>query len=287
MKLEPENASTADVGIVFKHMLLPVDFSDSNMAAACYAQQIAKWGDPQVTLLHVTPPLPAIDIVHRETIDIPAELDRILHGLHVREVVIEGDPADAISEYARQNSVDLIVMPTRGVGAIRRFLLGSVTAKVLHDADCPVLTFVSDRTPTLRSEPYFRRIACAIDLGPDSLRTIRWAGAIAERCAASLTILYASPQLEPVVGVVHDTEWCNHLSSVLRAEIEKLRTEATVDAVVRLAGGEPARTVAEMTSEVEADLLVIGRPRPRGLLGRLRTHSYGIISQSPCPVLSV
>jgi nucleotide-binding universal stress UspA family protein len=116
---------------------------------------------------------------------------------------------------------------------------------------------------------------------------MRSAEAIAKRSAAPLTVLHVSPQLEPVVGVVHDHEWCSYLANVLRAEIGKLKREAGIEAAVRLAAGEPARTVAEMTSELKADLLVIGRPRPRGLLGRLRTHSYAIMSEAPCPVLSV
>jgi nucleotide-binding universal stress UspA family protein len=126
-----------------------------------------------------------------------------------------------------------------------------------------------------------------VDLGPDSLRILKSAEAFAKRNAAPMTLLHVSPQLEPLVGVVHDREWCSYLANVLRAEIGKLKREAGIDATVRLAGGEPARTVAEMASELNADLLVIGRPRPRGLLGRLRTHSYAIISEAPCPVLSV
>jgi hypothetical protein len=54
----------------------------------------------------------------------------------------EGDPASIITEYAARNRVDLIMMPTHGYGTFRSLLLGSVTAKVLHDAECPVWTGV-------------------------------------------------------------------------------------------------------------------------------------------------
>lgn len=274
-------------GLQFRHLLLPVDFSELNLAAAQYALQIARAGEPKVTLLHVKTRAAGTDSADDNAKDISERLHQLLRGLHVQDVVIEGDPGEAINEHARRQNVDLIIMPTRGLGAVRRFLLGSVTAKVLYDAACPVLTFVANETVPAQPEPEFRRIACAIDLRPDALRVMRWAGAIAATCKASLTIVHATPQLEPVIGIVHDDEWCNHLAKVLGAEIEKLKSEASVDAPVRLIGGEPARTVAETTSELGADLLVIGRPSPHGLLGRLRTHSYAIISQAPCPVLSV
>jgi nucleotide-binding universal stress UspA family protein len=272
-------AQTAET--LFRHLLLPIDFSESNLAAARYVRQIAGWGDSHITLLHVRSEAPTEStyILHR--------LQQILTGLTVQTSIVSGDPANAISQYAADNGVDLIVMPTRGVGAVRRLVLGSVTAKVLQNAGCPVLTLIADGSMQEHAVPHFRHIACAVDLGPDSLRTMRRAEAIAKSCAAPMTVLHVNPQLEPVVGVVHDREWCSYLARVVRAEIEKLKREAGVDAAVRLAGGEPAQTLAEMTSELNADLLVIGRPRPRGLLGRLRTHSYSIICQASCPVLSV
>jgi nucleotide-binding universal stress UspA family protein len=272
-------AQTAET--LFRHLLLPIDFSESNLAAARYVRQIAGWGDSHITLLHVRSDVPT------ENTEILDRLQQILRGLTVQTSMVSGDPANAISQYARDNGVDLIVMPTRGVGAVRRLVLGSVTAKVLQNAGCPVLTLIADNSVPEDAEPHFRHIICAVDLGPDSLRTLRCADALAKNNAASMTILHVNPQLEPVVGVVHDREWCSYLARVLRAEIEKLKREAGVNASVRLAGGEPARTLAEITSELNADLLVIGRSRPRGVLGRLRTHAYSIICQASCPVLSV
>jgi nucleotide-binding universal stress UspA family protein len=280
-------APVQPAGAVFNHLLLPVDFSESNIAAARYARHIAGWGGANVTLLHVRSE--GVENGHApvEGTHVLDRVKRVLAGASVQTVVTAGDPANAISRYAAENGVDFIVMPTRGVGAVRRLVLGSVTAKVLQNAACPVLTLAADDSTLEDAEPQFHHIACAVDLGADSLRIMRSAEAIAKRSAAPLTVLHVSPQLEPVVGVVHDHEWCSYLANVLRAEIGKLKREAGIEAAVRLAAGEPARTVAEMTSELKADLLVIGRPRPRGLLGRLRTHSYAIMSEAPCPVLSV
>jgi nucleotide-binding universal stress UspA family protein len=215
-------------------------------------------------------------------------LDAILDGLQVRRIVLSGDPAGTIAEYVGGASVDLVIMPTRGLGSVRRFLLGSTTAKVLHDVDCPVWTGVTGSAPgQVEDEPQLRQVACAIDFGPASAGIIRWAGALAQALRVSLTILHASPQLEPVIGVIHEPEWCAHLASVLRGEVEKLITDAGVEADIRLAGGEPAKTVTAMAAELNSDVLVIGRPMENRFLGRLRTHSFAIIRQSSCPVISI
>ncbi len=50
-----------------------------------------------------------------------------------------GNPADSIAQYAREQAVDQIVMCRQGQGGLQMLLLGSVVAKVLHLADCPVL----------------------------------------------------------------------------------------------------------------------------------------------------
>jgi nucleotide-binding universal stress UspA family protein len=47
------------------------------------------------------------------------------------------------------------------------------------------------------------------------------------------------------------------------------------------------QAVSCAASQLEADLVVIGRAASHGVLGRLRTNAYSIIRQSPCPVVSV
>ena len=69
-----------------------------------------------------------------------ALLLRNFEGLRLRRVVYEGDPEAQIAAFAQAEDVQLIVMPTHGYGVFRRYLIGSVTAKVLHDVSCPVLT---------------------------------------------------------------------------------------------------------------------------------------------------
>lgn len=60
-------------------------------------------------------------------------------GLDVDSVVLEGNPAEAIIDYAGKNGIDLIIMSTHGRSGISRFTLGSVTDKVLRTARAPVI----------------------------------------------------------------------------------------------------------------------------------------------------
>ena len=57
----------------------------------------------------------------------------------------------------------MIMMPATGLGRFRRVLLGSVTAKVLHDVSCPVWTSAHEPDPTLAAPGTYRTILCAVD----------------------------------------------------------------------------------------------------------------------------
>jgi len=120
---------------------------------------------------------------------------------------VEGDPAREIVSCASAHSVDLIVMATHGYGPFRRFLLGSVTAKVLHDAACPVWT-----GPHLEQAPSyqnigFHRIVCAIDLAERSRAVLEWAGRFAREFEAELDIVHVLPHtLIQLGGIYFDPE---------------------------------------------------------------------------------
>jgi nucleotide-binding universal stress UspA family protein len=172
----------------FSKILLPVDFSERSTGAARYAQALALHFHAELILLHVlTPPNyefgaleiagSMLDALYRNRAEQASkELDAFMtaepSGLKVRRIVLEGDPAKKIVDLAHDEGADIIAMPTHGCGPFRRFILGSNTAKVLHDADCPVWTGVHlEQAPALASIP-FRSILCAVDLGPQSSKTI-------------------------------------------------------------------------------------------------------------------
>jgi nucleotide-binding universal stress UspA family protein len=274
-------------------ILLPVDFSERSAGAARYAKSLARHFLSELTLLHVlTPPqyeFGALDIggsmiaelyQDRSAMaakELDAFLETYLADVNVRRVVIEGDPAGKIVEYAHDRGVGLIVIPTHGYGPFRRFILGSNTAKVLHDADCPVWTGVH-----LEDAPSggisIRRVVCAVDLGAHTLKTIEWAAWFSCTYGARLTLVHvATPHPDADDSV----------RRAALADLERMRREAGIVADVAAEAGDTAPVICGYAASQQADLLVIGRGSAAGVFGRLRTNAYAIIRQSPCPVVSV
>jgi len=61
-------------------------------------------------------------------------------GIAVQTVVVSGRPAEQILDYANKNQVDLIIMSTHGRSGVSRWVIGSVTDKVVRHSVTPVLT---------------------------------------------------------------------------------------------------------------------------------------------------
>jgi nucleotide-binding universal stress UspA family protein len=72
-----------------------------------------------------------------------------------------------------------------------------------------------------------------------------------------------------------------------RRTIQNLERAADIGVPVCVGAGTVPVVVREAALEHGADLIVIGRGALQGTMGRLRTHSYGIIRHAPCPVISV
>ena len=260
-----------------KKILFPVDFSERSVAFAPMVRALADRFSGELTLLHVESPSREIP----EPISACERLEQFakrpeFEGLDVRTLILQGNPAEQIVNFAHEQKSDLIVMPTHGYGPVRRFLLGSVTLKVLHDAWCPVWTdaHMEDVTSSQAPPGQFRNIVCAVDLGDQSHPTLHWASQFAEETGARLRVVYAIPRR----GVVE---------SQAKERVESLQVSEGTHGEVAIVGGEVAEAVGSAAEEAHADLLVIGRTVDDRLLGRLRTHSYPIIRHSPCPVVSV
>jgi len=202
-------------------------------------------------------------------------------------ILLSGDAATQITQLARTNGFDLIIMPTHA-GFFRRTLLGSTTAKVLDHADCPVLTTQHAETISPRQLEH-REWVCAIGLDSDSERVLRYASEAAKSVRANLTLVHVIPWNVPDLRVGLDLE--ERLQAAKKdaahSRIEELQSAAASHAVVRIAMGPIKHKLTEEARRLRADVLVIGRSPESGGLGRLRDLSYAVARDAPCPVLSV
>lgn len=154
----------------FHRFLAPTDFSPYADRGVRVAKAMARRFDAALDLLHVVEPIPfpaSFSIGARSIYDYLPELrGRILKALtdlaegdttsaeaHVRH----GHAAHAIVEFAAGRGTDLIVMATHGLSGWSRFLIGSVTERVVRTAPCPVLVVhialpVSESVPAVPAE---------------------------------------------------------------------------------------------------------------------------------------
>lgn len=287
-------------------ILCPVDFSEAAADAARYAALWAHHHNAGLTLLHVAPPLDLGFAMAEPAARSVAEFaehrnETTRHALNLfpgepkldypaERIIALGSPAEEIVRLARKNGgtegYDLIVMPTHGAGAIRRWLLvGSVTTKVLHATACPVLaaTDFNGRTGSYG----FGHVICALDLHSQSRHVLCAAAGLARQSGAPLTVVHAVPGPGEAAADYFDESWRATLKSRVAEGIRKLLEETRVEAALAVEPGAPEKVVNEVAARAGAGLIVVGRGTSHGVLGRLRAHTYEIIRHAPCPVLSV
>ena len=290
---------------MLSRILVPVEFSPRCRGAVQYAEALSCRFHCEIVLLHVVmPPLANFssfeamaytgagdlgrEIAQQRTADLEAFPCATPADAAVRRVVLEGDPTQTIVEFASSENSDLIVMPTHGYGPFRRFLLGSVTAKVLHDAICPVWTGPHmERAPDY-STVHFHNIVCAIDLGPHSREVLGWAAGFAREFGAQLSIVHAIPSSATRLGGFYfDPDWRTQLTRTAMERITFIRQEMKIEASVGIEAGEPPVVVAAAAETLSADLLVIGRGSTPRAHGHLPTNAYAIVREAKCPVVTI
>lgn len=283
-------------------ILVPVDFSERCKGAARYAEALHAIFEGEITLLHILPPahyeFSAMEVAgslleeqyrfrtEQADKDLRSFMADELPPPHTERVLRDGDPASTIVSVAHELGAGLIVMPTHGYGPFRRFILGSVTAKVLHDADCPVWTGIHLEAASSQ-QVQFKQVTVALDLGPQSERTLMWASHFAKDAGARLALVHATPAIEGHAEEFIDPEWQRQVEVAVREEVGALQRRLNIDAPLHVESGEAARTVCDVAADLETDLLVIGRGSAAGVFGRLRANAYSIIRQSRSPVVSV
>jgi nucleotide-binding universal stress UspA family protein len=114
-----------------------------------------------------------------------------------------------------------------------------------------------------------------------------WAAQFAAEFQARLTLVHALPPADVGQARYFDQDLATMLRKTGRERLDDLQKRIGTSAEVVLEGGPVAQVVRDASLSQKADLVVIGRHANPGLLGRLRANAYGIIRESPCPVISV
>lgn len=274
-----------------KKILFPVDFSASCLGAARCVEAFAGRFEAEIMLFHVVG-TSELNLAEELLPRWQAQLDRYLTEdfkyFTTRRVCVMGEAAHEVVEAARRWAPDLVMMPSHGLGAFRRLLIGSVTAKVLHDLDCTVWTSThSEAAPSLE-QIHCRRILCALDLTERSPGILEWATWLASEHQAELGIVHATEPLPQgyLSGSLED-ELAQTAAGQAKRRVEILQVAAGAAGRIFVGPGDPAQAVACAAKDFQADLVVMGRHSGAGVAGYLRRHSYAILRESPCPVISI
>ncbi|MEX1173926.1 MAG: universal stress protein [Chloroflexota bacterium] len=190
-------------------------------------------------------------------------------GLAVSTHVVIGRPATAIMERATEVDADLIVMGSRGRGAIATMVLGSTSAEVAAHAPCPVLVARSAG---------IHRVLVALDGTPGSDRLVESLAATPFLRDTRMEVLSVAPSFIPGPGVMLSggygvpIAWYEESVAAARAALEDVARGAAerlaaagLDATWTVKDGDAAVTIIDTATHGEADLIVVGTHGRTGL----------------------
>jgi len=308
--------------IDMKAILCPVDFSEFSRHALAHTVRLARWFDSTVTVLHVSPPqvrppsvvfgglpgpIPPIDLLPVPAA--PDQRDEILaqmssfaatvntNGVEIRFVTREGSPVREILVEAERTRSNLLVLGTHGHSGFERFILGSVTERILRKAACPVLTVPPpvDKAPADALQ-IFSRILCAADFSEASQKGIDYALALAKEADAELLLMHV------IEGVPDTPDWqqptgpavVEYLRLSEHDALARMRAALPSDAQVWcrpqmiLATGKPYHEILRVARERDAHLIVLG-VHGRNAIDRLFFGSTAnhVVRTATCPVLTL
>jgi len=283
----------------FRQILFPVDFSEPCRKMSPSVRALADHFTCPVILFHAYQlpiafygDLGPLDLVipsdFREAHESQLRQFAVDHfaGAAHTQIVVEGEPDAEIRKYVQHQGADLVVMPTSGRGPIRRMLVGSVVAKVLHDVSCPVWTSAHHSQDSANPHWPVKSILCAVSLEEESAAVAKAAAAIAGSFGAKLTLFHAAGNPQPAVDIDY-AYYRKQLIEENTQKLQSLRWDNKIDASVVLSEGSAITTLREQALAARADLVIVGRGHAQGAVSRLWSDLYDVIRESPCPVLSI
>jgi len=237
-------------------------------------------------------------------------------------LISHGDPAEEISRLAVEKKADMVITATHGKSGIKRFLIGSVTEKLMKIIHCPLLV-LNTRKQELTSPVPFRgklkKILVGCDFSPDSRLAFEYGLSLAQEFQSELYLTHVVKPTEHIELKASDyidvkptdyvhwrspdyfemqkkvTEKRTEKNSKLRSQLEQqlyfmVPEECRNWCIPKTAllNGEPYKELIKHAKEKNIDMMVLGI-RGHTLLNKLLVGSTTdrIIRDSPCPVLAV
>lgn len=268
---------------MFEKIMVPVDFSEHSTLAFGHARLIASAFGAELQLVHVVEQVvhshpsfwsaePALaDELHQQSLRSAERLVAELARAHADELgqvvqarVVSGSLPGALADDATESGIDLIVLSTHGRTGFARWLMGSVSERLLRVAPCSVLVVRGSSRPPAAM---LRRVLVAVDLSEHSRRALQVAALVAERFAASLEVLHVWAVPFYADEGTGRAGLLDRMRDTARAELDAFLDASALPAVVSIersiVSGAPTTAISEHAASQQPDLLVLG------------THGYG------------
>jgi nucleotide-binding universal stress UspA family protein len=266
------------VSALLEKILLATDGSEDATLAARVAADLSTRTGAQLHVMHAWHTVPST----RFESFIRAQLEQVGRikdgGGDVAEICLrEGPTVDKVLDLAEEIGADLIVVGSRGLGPIKRLILGSVSEGVVHHASCPVLVLRGGK----EAWPPARII-----VGDDGSEAARSAGTLAAEIGgifgARVLLVHAYPEL-PEIDLKGRQSDARTVDDELRREERKLQERAAeIEETlgsrpkVQIAVGDPAACILAAAQEAGAHKTLTAAGS-RGL-GRIRRMRLGSVS---------
>ncbi len=293
---------------MFDRILVPVDFSEQSHSAFGHGALFARTFGGEIALCHVVEP-----VVHAHPpfwlgeVDLARELEQqaqesaeralakllpslpVSPGTRVTPHVLSGVLPAALVEYAEQWRAELMVVSTHGRTGLSRWLMGSVSERLLRASPCPVLVARGGSGQVL---PKVKRVLVAVDLSDVSRRALQTAAHVAAKFAAELDVSYvwAAPYYEGNTSSAPGL--FERIREHARAELDEFVAQSNLDAGMTIArtivSGAPGAKIIDRVREFGADLLVLGTHGHGGVKRMmLGSVAEAVVRYAPCAALVV
>jgi len=300
--------------ISIKNILVPIDFSEPSLSAVEFALPLAKQFAADLHLAHVFEtdypitsmvvlPLivPEVDVgrgVRRHLKDVAKKYSVELKPGNIHAA--KGKAFVEICRIAREHTIDLIVIATRGNTGLKHLALGSTAERVVRYSHCPVLVLRGvDRKKTIRrnghtqAEAKVDKILVPVDFSDCSIKGVDYAKALARRFGSKVVLVNSVA----IQYWITNDEYTRYDLPLLTQQSEEVAREKMRELVQKLKGeglevtssieiGHAGQQICARAEDEGVDIIVTsthGRTGMRHIL--LGSTAEYVVRHAPCPVL--
>jgi nucleotide-binding universal stress UspA family protein len=279
-----------------ERILLPTDGSEDAIRAAEAASDLARRSGAELHVVHVWHDVRgfAHDFVKRELrrqgqeiLDEQIEKIKASGGEVAKAYLRSGRTSNEVIALCKEIDAGLLVVGSRGLGTVRRILMGSQSEEIVHHAQVPVLvlTGAQDFWPPAR-------LVIGEDFSDDARKAGELAAGIGKLYEAEGLLVYSHPDLPEVPPgetrskVQNLVDMRERDQGMLEERADALEEMLGGRPETRISGGYPANVLLDASQEVQPSLVAVGS---RGLAGLLRTRlgsvSTKVVTAARGPVL--